>query len=225
MPLPPELDRKIRNRLDELIVEGNNLARVERSISDYEAFFTKALSLTALLFGSSERGRKVEERIQYVLGRGGFPTKSARIAGVLQGLKDDYENGFLENLENIVFADVSSDYMTLVLDLLSSRESEDYSYAMTAVGYGIVLELGLRRLCERQSVPIATTKGNGDFKKLNSLIQDLQKANAFNKLKADQLRAYAKTRNFAAHGQFDEFDRNDVDDMVRGVRNFLADNL
>lgn len=225
MALPPESDRKIRNRLYELILEGNNLAGIDGSVSDYEAYFTKVQSLIAHMFRGSERGRAVQDRIK-TQWYGRAPSDGAAIvAGVLRGLQDDYERGFLEDLENMVFANVSSDYMVLFADLLGGGTSDDYSYAMTAVGYGIVLELGLRRLCERQSPAIATAKENGDFKKLTALIQDLRKADAFNKLKADQLGTWARVRNYAAHGQFDQFNRHDVDDMVRGVRNFLADYL
>jgi len=57
------------------------------------------------------------------------------------------------------------------------------------------------------------------------MIGDLAKLGVFNKMRADQLRAWMKTRNSAAHGHPDEFSDTDVDLMVKGVRDFVANPL
>ena len=205
MPLPPELDQKIRIRFDELIQEGEHLGRGNGSYADHEAFFVKSLSLTNTVFGRSERGRKIEERINYHFHQWIETTALGYIKGILQGLKDDYENGFLDNLEEQIVANISADYMTQVEGLLHEGQPGQHDHVPGAVLCGAVLEDALRRLCDRQTPQVPTDKPNGRPKALNALIQDLQKANAFNKLKADQLRAWAKIRNSAAHGKFNEF--------------------
>ena len=225
MPLLPAVDKRIRNRFDELIEEANELIRENGSSADYEAFFTKSLSLTNKVFGGADRGRKIEERINYHFHQWIETTALGYIKGILQGLKDDYENGFLDNLEEQIVANISADYMTQVEGLLHEGQPGQHDHVPGAVLCGAVLEDALRRLCDRQTPQVPTDKPNGRPKALNALIQDLQKANAFNKLKADQLRAWAKIRNSAAHGKFNEFNRNDVDLMVNGVKNFLADYL
>ena len=53
----------------------------------------------------------------------------------------------------------------------------------------------------------------------------LKKAGVFNELRAKQLRAWADVRNNAAHGEFDQFQRADVEQMIQGISNFLADYL
>jgi hypothetical protein len=60
---------------------------------------------------------------------------------------------------------------------------------------------------------------------LNPLIDDLRKAGAFIETKAKQLRAWAAIRNHAAHGEFDQFARTDVEAMIPGINTFLADYL
>jgi uncharacterized protein YutE (UPF0331/DUF86 family) len=60
---------------------------------------------------------------------------------------------------------------------------------------------------------------------LNNLIDDLKKARVYNETKAKQLRAWADIRNRAGHGEFDQFDRKQVQAMITGVRDFLADFL
>ena len=216
MPLPPELDKRIRKRFDELIEEANAIG----SNTEHEAYVVKVLSLTYTVFGSSERGREIEKRINRHLAEWIDSVARTYITGILRGLKDDYENGFLGNLEERIIADISADYITQVEELLGEGR-----YVPAAVLCGAVLEDSLRRLCERQTPPVETANENGRLKNLNSLIQDLQKANAFNKLKAQQLRGWAQVRNCAAHGKFDEFSRDDVELMVKGVTNFLADYL
>ena len=225
MPLPPELDLKIRNRFDELIQEGNHLNREGGSSADYEAFFTKCLSLTNTVLGGSERGLKIEKRINHHLVQWIPSAALVYIKGILQGLKDDYESGFLDNLEERIVANISADYMTQVDGLLDEGQPGQYDHVPAAVLCGAVLEDAMRRLCDRQAPQVPTDKPNGRPKALNALIQDLQKANAFNKLKAQQLRGWAQVRNSAAHGEFTEFNRSDVEQMVNGVRNFLADYL
>lgn len=42
-------------------------------------------------------------------------------------------------------------------------------------------------------------------------------------ISASQLRSWAGTRNHAAHGEFDDFNRNDVGQMIKGINTFLAD--
>jgi uncharacterized protein YutE (UPF0331/DUF86 family) len=90
---------------------------------------------------------------------------------------------------------------------------------------GAVLEKALRALCARQQPQIPTTNANGDNKTLNPLIDDLKKAGVFNELKAKQLRAWADIRNKAAHGEFAQFTKTDVEQMLAGISTFLADNL
>ena len=244
MPLPPQLDQKIRDRFDELIAEANELipkmethseeharlhpthfSRYYGHVSEFQAFLVRLISLTNTLLGDSERGREVVDGIKNRIVRSRTPSDLEYFVGTLRGLKDDYENGFLDDLEEQIVAIISADYMTQVEGLLNEGKPGQYDHVPGAVLCGAVLEDSLRRLCERQTPPVETANENGRPKNLNSLIQDLQKANAFNKLKAQQLRGWAQVRNSAAHGKFDEFNRDDVELMVNGVKNFLADYL
>jgi hypothetical protein len=50
-------------------------------------------------------------------------------------------------------------------------------------------------------------------------------AGLFNETKAKHLRAWAAIRNDAVHGDFDKFTKQDVEGMLKGVAEFLADYL
>lgn len=240
MPLPPGLDEKIRNRFDELIEKWNKLlsemkeqgatrvSNIPRGISDYEALVLNSSSLIKTVLANSERSKELQQNIAHpdtAKYPGPVSSSVKRIIGILEGLKDDYENGFLDNLEKWIVANISADYMEQAEALLGEGKSGQYGHVPAAVLCGAVLEDSLRRLCQRQTPSISITKPNGQPKKLNALIDELQKANVFNQLKAKQLRWWAQIRNSAAHGKFEEFTREDVKSMLKDVKNFLADYL
>jgi hypothetical protein len=144
---------------------------------------------------------------------------------VLKGIKNDLEEGFLDDLFSRIEAQIAADYMGQAQHLLSEGSSGKFDHVPAAVLTGAVLEKALRTVCERQEPPVPTVTASGELKTLNPLIDDLKKAGVFNELKAKQLRSWADIRNRAAHGEFDEFKRSDVEQMIQGITNFLADYL
>ena len=239
MPLPPGLDEKIRNRFDELIKDGTELVSNMKinnqndpylygigensgHTPEYNSLVVKSCNLIEKMFGNSGKGENYQQRIEE-LERDSYSVEI--IVGILEGLKDDYENGFLDDLEKRIAAYISADYMGQAEALLGEGKSGQYDHVPAAVLCGAELENSLRRLCQRQTPSISITKPNGQPKKLNALIDELQKANVFNQLKAEQLRSFARIRNSAAHGQFKEFTREDVESMLKDVKTFLANYL
>lgn len=144
---------------------------------------------------------------------------------LLKGVKNDLEEGFLADLFSRVEAEVAADYMGQAEQLLSDGSSGKFEHIPAAVLAGAVLEKGLRTLCTNQEPPISVTNSKGEPKTLNPLIDELKKTSVFNELKAKQLRSWADIRNKAAHGDFDQFTRKDVEQMIQGITNFLADFL
>jgi hypothetical protein len=143
----------------------------------------------------------------------------------LKGLKDDFQKGFLGDLGLEIEAAIVADYMGQAEQLLAEGQSGKYDHVPAAVLAGAVLEKSLRTLCDKQSPSISTVNNNGKPLTLTPLIDVLKKNNVFNELTAKQLRAWADIRNSAAHGQFDEFNRSQVDLMIQGINNFLANHM
>jgi len=144
---------------------------------------------------------------------------------ILRALKDDFDQGFLDNLFLRIEAEVAADYMGQAENLLQEGSSGKYDHVPAAVLAGAVLEKALRKMCDLQLPPISTTKPNGETKTLNPLIDDLKQSGLFNELKAKQIRSWADIRNKAAHGEFDQFKKEDVEQMIVGISNFLPDHL
>lgn len=239
MPLPTELDRKIRDRFDELISDAESLLVDEdpfdpNSDSIYQEWIEKTVGLIQLLFGNSPQSedyRKIFEKISATLHVGGTPIKYLSTSDLrkkvarLKGIRNNYINGFYDSLEDLIVANVSADYMAQAQSLLAEGVAGQYDHVPAAVLCGAVLENRLRTYCDNHKPPIPTQKPNGDYKTLGPLIAELDKVKAFDRQTRNMLRSWADIRNWAAHGNFDKFSREQVELMLMGVNQFLANQL
>lgn len=246
MTLPPSVFNKYLARFDELIQEGERIYKVIKYVSN--GFFRDPVN------GSRPLAQQELEELEKLNGwylnylslldqiiplksvhrdlldeTGRFPIDppnklNTRISR-LKGLKDDFQKGFLGDLGLEIEAAIVADYMGQAEQLLAEGQSGKYDHVPAAVLAGAVLEKSLRTLCDKQSPSISTVNDKSKPLTLTPLIEALKKNNVFNELTAKQLRAWADIRNSAAHGQFDEFNRSQVDLMIQGINNFLATHM
>ncbi|MCY3720002.1 MAG: hypothetical protein OXG07_10675 [Anaerolineaceae bacterium] len=243
MPLPNKIDEQICKRFDELIQVGRAfIGRTAQARSnehemfrrqghmvvgypdlgldqtEYSSFSTRSKNLIRFIL-DEVRCQEYFEDIQKTEENASYIDAAEKTLGILEGLKDDYESGMLDEMFRRIEAEATYDFMKQAEQLLDGEKPE-YDHVPAAVLAGAVLENGLRRLCQRQSPPIETLRENGNPKRLNSLIEELQ-GEAYNPAKGDQLKAWAKIRNAAAHGEIEKFNRDDVVDMIAGIKRFL----
>lgn len=139
----------------------------------------------------------------------------AALVGLLNTVRNDYSAGYLRSVVEVVHADVFADFLEMAAELL------DKSYKdAAAVITGSVLEEHLRKLSD--AAGLAVSKPDGKPRKADTLNADLVKAGTYNKLEQKQVTAWLDLRNKAAHGQYDEYDRLQVAQMLEGVRAFLV---
>ncbi len=215
MPFPPEVDAKIRRRLQQI------QARAAFAHNDSAVFVevrTQLFTLMHLISPSSEHFARLREEINLCA-----PTASNHLIGYVAAIKRDYELGMFD--PSAIEVAVITDYMAQAERLLGEGKPGKYDHIPAAVLAGAILEDSLRRLCQRQDPPISLLKPDGAFKTLDPLIGELQKGDVINKAKADQLRGWTKIRNYAAHGEFAAFSRGDVEVMLVGVKTFIAEFL
>jgi hypothetical protein len=241
MNLPRHIKAQYLARFDDLIKEGTailnsivvhppgNYGNVVMIYTTYnwdaqrvEKWKTNCLSLLHPLVG---KGSKLCGQVELLSSATGEKPKIQKALGILEAFRDDLDKGFLDDLLLKVEAEIAADYMGQAEGLLKEGKPGAFDHVPAAVLSGAVLEKALRALCARQQPQIPTTNANGDNKTLNPLIDDLKKAGVFNELKAKQLRAWADIRNKAAHGEFAQFTKTDVEQMLAGISTFLADNL
>lgn len=224
MPLPPELDKKIRERFEELEIEAKRILSMRPSgfptdkyISDFEALKIKTLNLLQNIKARDS------QLIEYI--RKSSYHDISTLHGWIVAYKDDYEKGFLDDLTQMIETNVNVDYMRIAEQVFQDNTTGTPidSYVPAGILAGAVLENALRTLCQRKGINIF--KPSGDYKALNALIEDLQKATVFSAAQGDILRGYAKIRNDLAHGHFTNVTRQKVENMINEVKDFIAKNL
>jgi len=134
-----------------------------------------------------------------------------KCAGIFLAAWEDYKGGYLFNLKSLISAEISEDVLEQAEELLKS----DYKDPACVLA-GVALETSLKDLCSRQDIKLG---------KLDKMNADLRKAEAYNIGMQKQITAWAHHRNKAAHGEWGEYTSEDVKDMIKGVRRFIAEYL
>jgi hypothetical protein len=224
MALPPKLRQKLTERFDALIAEGETVVASLKNIRHAPTppileWGTKCASLLTQIL--PRKHPRFADIPKYGAEFGSHVNPPHQLP-VLKAIRDDFVNGFLDNLGEQIEAEIASDYMGQAEQLLSEGQSGKYDHVPAAVLCGAILEHALRKLCAHQTPKIATVKPNGQLLTLDPLIVALKKADVIKQTEAAQLSSWAHIRNKAAHGEFDEFNRQQVEVMIVGVRGFLA---
>lgn len=214
------IDQKILARLEELIVLGRSVLATRRSpaaghiTSDFidvqlaNQWLTSCLSLLARVFG--------EQSAHYQRLKEQFPSypkwpNVSQAFGVLLAAKDDFESESLFSLKKLVEAELFDEFLEQAEHLLDAGY-----FQPAAVVAGSVLEDGLRKLCHVHEVTLP------DNPKLDWMNSELAKKGAYTKLVQKRITSLADLRNSAAHGKWSEFEKSDVESMVRDIRDFMA---
>lgn len=134
-----------------------------------------------------------------------------RSLAIFQAAREDYQGGYLFNLESLVKAEVFDDVLEQAAALLKAGYKDP-----ACVIAGVALETTLKDLCSRNSISHA---------KLDKMNSDLAKAGVYNKGMQKQITAWADRRNSAAHGDWTSYTDSDVNDMINGVTRVIADLL
>jgi hypothetical protein len=134
-----------------------------------------------------------------------------RMSAVFRAAQEDFDGGYLSSVRALVQAEVFTSELEHATALLDAGYK-----APAAVVAGVVLETGLRELCDRQNI------GHSKLDKMNA---DLAKSATYNLLQQKRITTLAQIRNDAAHGKNDQFTEADVKSMITDIERFLADHL
>jgi len=94
-----------------------------------------------------------------------------------------------------------------------------------AVTAGVVLETAIRELCKNHDEIELYPENSTIPKKLDVLNAALKKADVYGVLQQKRITALADIRNSAAHGNTENFNKDDVVDMIRDIERFLLEYL
>lgn len=181
-------------------------------------FNTRARALIPRVSGDhSTYTKQCEEIIEH----GGYPGYLARsLFGVIDSLKADVQAGYLESQKELIHAELFSDFLEMAQHLLD----EGFKDA-SAVIAGSSLEAHLRQLATKARVEVETVvQGRAIAKKADRLNSDLANAGIYSKLDQKSITAWLDLRNKAAHGHYDDYEKNQVLLMISGIRDFISRN-
>ena len=137
----------------------------------------------------------------------------SQLLGVVKTIEHDLNAGLLFDFRSLVQADVFADFLEMGEYLLN----EGYKDA-AAVIIGAVLEDSLRKLSERHGLP--KTNPAGRPLTIDPLNIALAKKGVYNKLVQKQITTWAHIRNKAAHGEYNEYNSDQVQMMLIFVQDF-----
>ena len=150
---------KILERIKELIKSGDELCASAGGIGrsdnylDESLFFAwkaRSFSLLQNVFGMNH--------VHYIEFEKGCDSPFLRDAyngqGILRAAKDDIEFGYLGKVEDLISADIFSDFLEMA-DYLVEKGYKDPAASLT----GAVLEDGLKRVCFKNSVEVKKLEG------------------------------------------------------------------
>jgi hypothetical protein len=134
--------------------------------------------------------------------------------GVARSLLNDMRNGYLKSLEELIHADVFTDYLEMS-DHLNDSGYKDAA----AVLAGSTLEAHLKQLCLKHSIPVDNA---GTPKKANVINTELAKVSAYSKTDVKNVTAWLGLRNDAAHGDYGKYDSQQVKLLTASIRDFIT---
>ena len=138
---------------------------------------------------------------------------------ILRALKEDIDENWLFDLKQLVASELFSDYLEMAKHLIE----EGYKDA-GAVMIGSTLESHLKQLCIKNEIEITflNAKEQEKPKKADVINADLRKAEVYNVLEQKQITAWLDLRNKAAHGEYGEYNVENVKLMYSGVLVFIS---
>jgi len=149
-----------------------------------------------------------------------FSGQVLMVIGVLESLKSDLQSGYLRTIQEIIHADVFTDFIEMSNHLLD----EGYKDAAAVIG-GSSLESHLRQLCNKNgiSTTISTTSGTKP-KKADQMNSELSSVNVYSKLDQKNVTSWLDLRNKAAHGNYSEYTKDQVDLFLKSIQDFITRN-
>lgn len=225
------LDKKIQEEVDDLADTGLSLLRIIQSSGNtikgeqliaVTTWVTRLGQLVRRLYG--EKSQHFES-YSSALSTGNFYNLHSswnghfsQMVGVAEAIRHDLSHGLLVHFKALVQADVFADFLEMGEYLLQ----EGYKDA-AAVIIGSVLEDGLRKLAE--SSGISLTQPSGKPMTIEPLNVELAKQEVYSKLVQKQITSWAHVRNKAAHGEFGEYSKEQVQMMLLFVQGFAGDHF
>jgi hypothetical protein len=214
--------RRLIDRMNELIAEGNAVAKLERPseigpfIQDklaVNAWLSKVSNIIETTFGAqSSQARHLLKLMpdgpEYIE----HSYKVLAIVGLLTGAVDDIEKGYLLKQEFLI----AGELFDSLLEQAKYLNKAGYKVPAAVLGR-VVLEDAIRRIAKREC--------QDSTPKVSVINDSLKSAGIYGQPRWRMIQAWLDVGNAAAHGKMDELNEQDVGKMLDGISEFLADDF
>jgi len=215
--------QRYADRLRELIIEGQTVAKLERPSPHTGAYFqgqdkvrvqewlTKTRNVLETTFGSQGPHYRHFEEVLPKLGVRAVEHSYDvyPIVGVLAAALDDLQKGYLLGQEFLIAGEVFDSVLEQAKQLLRSGYKDP-----AAVLARVVIEDALKRL--------ARCEGIEESLKASAINDELRRRGKYPQSQWRFIQGWLDIGNAAAHGKFTEYAENDVTSVIEGVERFLA---
>lgn len=206
------VNKRIQTRFEQLIAKSENLLNAEGNISyQFTGWGISCLDLLKGIFGENSNQYKTFKDY-YQFGVEAYAAEALeQCVSILSYAREDYIFGFPLNLESLLKAQLGDDLLEDAKQLLDGNQKDIACFIS-----GVALELAIKDLCNQNQINFnrKTTQ--------ESLNIELRKAGVYNESMRKQVSAWIGRRNHAAHGEWDEYDHGDVNDLINGVERFIG---
>lgn len=211
------------NRVDELLSMGQEVldsqrdAGIGRFVDSglMSGFRSASLSFIERVYGSSHpHFSEIQENAdEYRL------SDTKKCIAVLKAVRSEIEGGWLFSIKGLITAEVFADFIEMAEHLLDSGYKDP-----AAVMCGSVLEEHLRQLCLKNGIDTVFLRDDGKEipKKADALNTELARAEIYSKLDQKMVTGWLDLRNKAAHGRYDEYNSDQVKNLLSSVIEFMA---
>jgi len=216
------MEEKIISRIDDLIKKGQDVISTHKpnppnvigfptlNSERFTEWKTQVLNFLINLLGNEHVYTKsFESEVQH-----SFRDDVGKGIGILKAIKEDVIGGYLVNIRTLISAEIFTDFIEMAEHLIEN----DYKDA-AALLCGAVLENGLKKIAEKNNIKLKQDEN------LNSLNKKCSDVNLYNRLIQKRIHIWIDIRNNSAHGNFKEYSKEDVLEMIKGVRDFLIEYL
>jgi hypothetical protein len=136
-------------------------------------------------------------------------SKVPKLIGVLESIRSDIQSGYINTIEELIHGDVFSDFLEMATYLLESGYKD-----AAAVIAGSTLEAHLRKMCVKAQIEIKN--------KADRINADLASESVYGKLDQKNVTAWLDLRNKAAHGEYNQYTKEQVAILIDGIRHFIT---
>lgn len=128
----------------------------------------------------------------------------------MESAKEEIEKGFLYEVEHLISADFFDSILEHAEFLLSKGHKDP-----SAVLGRVVIEKTLKQIAEREGIALQ------EKVKLSKINEILWKSKMYDKVTWRLIQGYIDLGNFAAHGDFDKYNEDNVEDMLKWIKKNL----